>query len=122
MLHSSTQNDLCVFRGLDNDMSAMADIQSVVQLTFSSAAWNHTSSLFGHFSHPSAIIFRAETIFFAWTEIGRQRRITLRGLCGRLTFQRRRGNPSWSMLRIRLDKILQQLSCLFDITRSCQDK
>lgn len=29
------------------------------QLTFNSAAWNHTSSEFGHFSHPSAMILRA---------------------------------------------------------------
>jgi hypothetical protein len=34
-------------------------------LTFNSAAWNQTSSEFGHRSHPSAMIFLAWTIFLA---------------------------------------------------------
>ena len=47
--------------------AALAMIRLAFSGMLSSAAWSQTSSLFGHISHPFAMIFRAATIFLACT-------------------------------------------------------
>lgn len=69
------------------------------------------------------MIFRACTIFFAWTakvSLVRNNLPLRKSEIRERTFQRSSGDPTWRVFRIRLDEILKKLSRLFDITAKRQ--